>query len=409
MTILYITQNGITTHIGRSQVAPYLLGLARSGFEITLLSAEPDGQDNLIGEYNVLFNDAGIRWTRVPYRNKPSIVGPVLTQLRLYSVARRIVSKGKIKVVHCRSHPAAVIGHLLKRRFGVNFIFDFRDFYADWGLQNTHGLKRFFYQSMKHLEGPMTRAADKVICLTHRATSVLKDAYLKTENGAVTRFRVIPCCADFSHFDLSKVSTDTRKETRKRVGLPEDAFVLLYLGSLGVDYLLKEMIALFRQLLLIKPNAYFLFVSNNGEELVRRECGKQGVQVNRIRFTSTIRELVPVHIAQADLSVIFIRPDYTKVGCSPTKLAELFACNVPVIANAGVGDLDTIIEPSRNASVLVRDFSDSTLLEALKIVTLDRSLTVEDVNIRENSRAFALEEGVLSYSRVYRELLNPKI
>ena len=40
MTILYITEDGITDHIGRAQVAPYLLGLARLGFDIHILSAE---------------------------------------------------------------------------------------------------------------------------------------------------------------------------------------------------------------------------------------------------------------------------------------------------------------------------------------------------------------------------------
>ena len=43
---------------------------------------------------------------------------------------------------------------------------------------------------------------------------------------------------------------------------------MLYLGSLGPDYLLDEMVALFRQFLVLKPRAQFLFVSNNGKELV---------------------------------------------------------------------------------------------------------------------------------------------
>ena len=70
---------------------------------------------------------------------------------------------------------------------------------------------------------------------------------------------------------------------------------------------------------------------------------------------------MPSLIALADLSVVFIRADISKAGCSPTKLAELFACNVPVIANTGVGDMDAIIDPHRNGSVIVKDFSDESL------------------------------------------------
>lgn len=405
MTVLYISQNGVTTQIGGSQVAPYLLSLAQAGLDIHLLSAEPAGQEQRTAEYSALFNEAGIRWTRVPYRNKPPIVGPVITQARLTHAAKRIMAEGGIEVVHCRSHPTAIIGYRLKQSYGVKFIFDFRDFYADWGLQNTTGIKRLFYQRIKRLEGPMVRAADKTICLTRRACVVLNDAYLGGGAETLAAFQVVPCCADFSHFDLSKVSADTINSLQASIGIPADAFVLLYLGSLGTDYLLEHMVALFRQLLTLKPNAYFLFVSNNGEALVHKEFERQSVPIERIRFTTTRREGVPAHIALADLSVVFIRADHTKIGCSPTKLAELFACNVPVIANPGVGDLDAIIDPAQNGSVMIRDFSDGGLLQALNKAVPCEEADTAPVNIRENSREFSLEEGVARYQQVYQELL----
>ena len=405
MTILYISQNGVTTHIGGSQVAPYLLGLARAGFDIHLLSAEPAGQEQRIAHYLALFNEAGIRWTHVTYRNKPPILGPVMTQLRLSQVANCIVARGGVEVVHCRSHPTAIIGYRLKQRHGMKFIFDFRDFYADWGLQNTTGVKRMLYQRVKRLEGPMVQAADKMICLTRRACTVLNDAYLGSRSETLANFQVVPCCADFSHFDPSKVPADTVQSIRAAIGLPDDAFVLLYLGSLGIDYLLEHMVALFRQLLRLRPNAYFLFVSNNGEAQVQKAFERQGVPIERIRFTTVPRETVPAHIALANLSVVFIRADHTKVGCSPTKLAELFACNVPVIANPGVGDLDSIIDPARNGSVIVRDFSDDALLQALQKAIGRQEDQMAPVNIRGNSLEFSLEEGVTRYQQVYQELL----
>ena len=83
MTILYVTQNGITDHIGRSQVAPYVIELAKRGFKIHVLSAEKKGQDILISEYQQLFNDAGVRWTYVKYLNKPPILGQFITQVTI--------------------------------------------------------------------------------------------------------------------------------------------------------------------------------------------------------------------------------------------------------------------------------------------------------------------------------------
>ena len=403
MSVLYITQNGVTDHIGRSQVAPYVLGLARRGFLIHVLSAEKAGQDELVRDYGCQFEAAGVRWTRLPYRNKPALLGQALTQLAMQRAARRIIRAEGTQVVHSRSFPPALIAHRLKPALGVKFLFDFRDFYADGGLAKAQGVTRLAFRRFKHLEGPMIRNSDKVVCLTQRAREVLSDWYLEGDAHADQRFQVIPCCADFQHFDLARLSEAHVAAARARAGLQPGDTVLLYLGSLGPDYLLAEMIALFRQLLTLRPQAHFLFVSNNGEELVQAEVRKQGVDPARIRFVTADRQEVPAFIALATLSVIFIRADVSKAGCSPSKLAELFACNVPVIANSGVGDLDAILDVERNGSAIVRDFSGASLQAALRQV-LDDAPRIRPA-IRENSREFALEEGVRRYARVYDELL----
>jgi glycosyltransferase involved in cell wall biosynthesis len=183
--------------------------------------------------------------------------------------------------------------------------------------------------------------------------------------------------------------------------------ILLYLGSLGPDYLLPEMMSLFAQLLATRANSQFLFLCNNGKELVEAQCEARQISRDRIRFVSADRDEVPAFLALADLSVVFIRADVSKAGCSPTKLAELFACGVPVIANSGVGDMDQIIAPGRNASVIVQDFSDQSLRFALEEV-----LELRDrggVDIRAKSQEFALEEGVARYASVYNELLRSSV
>ncbi|MBE0623741.1 MAG: glycosyltransferase [Burkholderiales bacterium] len=404
MTVLYMTQNGVTDHIGRSQVAPYVLSLARQGFRLHVLSAEKPGQDTLIDKYQQLFDDVGILWTRVRYRNKPQLVGQAFTQVAMRLAAHRIVRQEGIRLIHCRSFPPAVIGHGLKRALGVKYIFDFRDFYVDGGLENRRGLARLAFRRLKRLEGPMIRDADKVVCLTDRAREVLSGWYLSDVHQPERRFRVIPCCADFTHFDAARLTAADLARAREKAGLQPGEFVLLYLGSLGPDYLLPQMVALFRQVLTVQSRARFLFASNNGKELVEAECDAQGVARDAVRFLSADREEIPALIALADLSVVFIRAARSKAGCSPAKLAELFACNVPVIANTGVGDLDNIISLQRNGSVIVHDFSEETLRAAVQQVI--RFNETSTVSIRENSREFALEEGVARYAAVYRELLN---
>ena len=402
MTILYVTQNGIADHIGQSQVAPYLLGLAAEGHAIHLLSAEKAGREEVIARYQALFDAAGIAWTKVAYHASPKVLGPLWTQWQLERAARAIVTASAITALHCRSFPAAIIGYRIKRSLGVTYLFDFRDFYADGGLAKGSPLLRPLYWRLKRLEGPMIRGADRIVCLTERARDLLVDWYLGGEAKARQRFTVIPCCADFGHFDRTAVDPVALAALGERLGLKDGQTVLLYLGSLGPDYLLPEMLRLFEQLCALRADARFLFVSNNGRELVEAECARLRIDLARIIFTSADRSEVPVHIALATLSGVFIRADLSKAGCSPTKLAELFAMNVPVVANCGVGDLDAIISPSRNGSALVADFAPDTLRQALgKVLELhDKG----GVAIRSNSAEFNLPAGVQAYARVYREL-----
>jgi glycosyltransferase involved in cell wall biosynthesis len=405
MTILYITQNGVTDHIGRSQIAPYVIGLARMGYRIHVLSTEKTGHDALIDEYSALFAAAGVDWSRVRYRNRPQLIGQAWTQWKTKRMARRIISERAVKVVHCRNHLPALLGASLCDGAATRFIFDFRDFYADGGLQ-TRPFK-FVYRRLKRLEGPLVRAAAKVVCLTERATGILANWYLGGLEVAGSRFQVIPCCADFSLFDPASVTDQQRERARAKTGVGPDDMVLLYLGSLGPDYLLPQMVRLFAQLLAIRPNAVFLFVCNNGKELAEREFIAQGLDPTRIRHASADRCEVPALISLATMSVVFIRADVSKAGCSPTKLAELFACNVPVIANTGVGDMDAIISLEKNGSVIVRDFEDATLRDAILSVL---GAVESGIPIRENSRAaFSLEAGVAKYAQVYDEMLGTSL
>jgi len=248
----------------------------------------------------------------------------------------------------------------------------------------------------------MICAADKIVCLTHKAASVLAGWYLADDPKALERFQVIPCCADFTHFDRNRVPEAAVARARQTTGVGADEFVLLYLGSLGPDYLLDRMMALFAQLLKERPNARFVFLSNNGEDLVQAACAAHDIARQRVAFVSADRDDVPAFLAIANLSVIFIRPDISKAGCSPTKLAELFACGVPVIANSGVGDMDRIIQLSKNGSVLVEDMSDGSLHTAVKkLLAIDKAIP-----IRENSREFDLDAGVAKYAAVYTQLLH---
>lgn len=400
-SVLYLTQDGITDHIGQAQIAPYLLGLARLGHRIHLVSAEKSGRSALKQKYKDLFDAAGIAWSTVPYANRPPLISSVLVLRRMYKAARKIASLERPDIIHCRSYLPFEIAVRLKREFGSRLLLDVRDFWPDLRLE-THRFK-FVYRQLKRREPAYFAAADHVVTLTDKAANVLLARYPSGASGRREGYTVIPCCADFDHFNPRKVDATAVVRHRSDLGLG-DGPVLIYLGSLGPDYLLPEMLKLFKELLALHPSAKFLFVSNNAKEEVERQRAALGIAPDAVRFVSVERAQVPEYIALADLSVVFVRQTPAKAGGSPTKLAELFALNVPVIGNSGIGDMDDILDYRRNGSVIVHDFEPATLRAALQRVLRKPSVTAG--SIRESAREFSLDQGVASYDRVYRTLVD---
>ena len=402
--VLYLTQDGITDHIGQAQIAPYILGLARMGHRIHVVSAEKPGRPALDAKYRRLFDEAGVKWTTVPYANKPPLVSSFVVLWRMYQKAVAVMTAEGQDIIHCRAYLPLELAVRLKKRFGARLLVDFRDFWADVGIEKKPF--KFVYRHLKKREPDYINGADHIVTLTERAAQILMRWYPSAVGGKRENYTVVPCCADFHHFDERHVDRSAVERHRRDLDLGQST-VLLYLGSIAHDYLLPEMMQLFKALLGLRPEAKFLFVSNYGLDLVEREAAAAGVPKDAIRFTTVDRADVPEYLALADLSVVFIRATESKAGCSPTKLAELFAMNVPVIANAGVGDMDEIIAFDRNGSVIVDAFDQQTLTNALeRVLSLQPQGRGE---IRPHSLEFSLEEGVRRYASIYEKLDAPAL
>ena len=63
---------------------------------------------------------------------------------------------------------------------------------------------------------------------------------------------------------------------------------------------------------------------------------------------------MPALIAAADLGVSFILATYSAKASCPTKFGEMLAMGIPVIANAGVGDIAEIAARNRSGAIVER-------------------------------------------------------
>lgn len=402
-TVLYLSYDGMTDQLGASQVLPYLTGLSRRGHRIVLVSFEkPDCFKAGALLVREICAKSGIEWHPQRYHRQPPVISTIRDVARMGTVARRLHAQHQFDVAHCRSYVAALVGLSLKRRLGVRFLFDMRGFWADekreggsWPESNP--LFRMVYRYFKRRENDFFKNADHVVSLTRNARDEI-DGWpgLSLDRKQIS---VIPCCVDFAHF--APPTPEYRRSARATLGIPPERPVLAYLGSLGGLYMLPEMLRLFVAYRRRRPGALFLFITRDRPRLILEEAAKHGIGADEIAVHSASRDEVPRFIAAADVGVSFIRPSFSKKASSPTKLGEMLALGIPVITNAGVGDVAEVMVDT-GGGVTVSNFDDATLSAAVDALLEQR---ISSDAIRSGARRwFDLNDGIEEYDRIYRSL-----
>jgi hypothetical protein len=73
--ILYITYDGMTDPLGQSQVLPYLCGLAKEGYQFTILSFEKkERYEKYQSVIKKITEEAGILWEPMTFTTRPTIL-----------------------------------------------------------------------------------------------------------------------------------------------------------------------------------------------------------------------------------------------------------------------------------------------------------------------------------------------
>lgn len=400
---LYITYDGLTDPLGRSQVLPYLAGLSRLGHQITILSCEKLARLQSDGEkISRICAEAGLDWHPLRYHAKPPIITSLYDTRALSRESEQLHRREPFDIVHCRSYIPAIAGRRLQRRCGVRFLFDMRGFWPEEKVEGgnwpqSNPAFRAVYRYFKNKEADFLAYADHVICLTHEAEREMvsrPDGLIGSE-----RITVIPCCVDFLHF--SQPATDARAAARRELGLPEGAKVLVYLGSLGGNYMLGELLDFFLAFREAHPGALFLFVTQNEAEPIRAAGAQKGIGGEELVVRPASREEVPIFVSAGDVGIAFKQPVFSSKGCSPTKLGEMLALGLPVVANDGVGDVGEVLSDT-GVGVIVEDFNSGSYRRAAAAL---QKVDASPAEIRRRALPwFDVEIGIGRYDEVYRSL-----
>lgn len=392
---LYISFDGLCDPLGRSQVIPYLIGIASGGFQISVLSCEKtdrvkESEDRIrkqlmeanIDWHFILYDENGNFYSRFRYINK------------LKKIATELHSEKNFKLTHCRSYLAALIGLDFKHKYNIPFVFDMRGLWADeridgkiWSKKNP--LHFMAYSYFKRKEKHFLRDCDSLISLTQSGLDYLSNVF--PEFKLKSKSTVIPCCTDTSLFKRpAKISITNPFASTDHI--------LVYSGSIGTWYNTNEMIDCISEwkkqipelklLVLTKDIAEFDHILKNYSQEIR----------NIIKVITADRDEMPQYLSLAKACLFFIKPLHSKIASSPTKMAECWAMNLPVITNKGIGDNDQFIQ-NKGGGILINNFDKTSYETSCKAY-------IKFLETEHDCRAIALEyfdnkQAILKYLQVY--------
>jgi glycosyltransferase involved in cell wall biosynthesis len=403
---LYISYFGLREPLVQTQVLPYLRELIKDNVQVTLLTFEPEYKSSwdkpAIAIEKKRLADEGILWECLPYHKRPSLPATVYDIFRGALFVTRINRFRPIDVLHARSHVGAAIAALAKKRIRSRMIFDIRGFmpeeYTDAGRWPEGGL---VYRIAKTTEKWLMSSSDAYVVLTEKARTILFGEKCETDRSGKP-VEVIPCCVDFKRF--SNQENFDRDQIREELGL-KGRKVYIYVGALGGWYQTREM-ADFLSIAKDKDSSTFTIVlTQTRPEDFRELLRERGYPESDYIIKTVSPAEVPRFMKAADVAFSFIRPCFSKLSSSPTKIAEYLAGGLPVISTSGIGDLDSQLQEDR-VGVLIKEHSKDSYLQAIE--KIDELLTDKETPsrcIESAKKRFCLEKvGGVLYRRLYSRL-----
>jgi glycosyltransferase involved in cell wall biosynthesis len=372
-SVIYISYDGASEPLGRSQVVSYLLLLARTA-RITLISFEkPGGAD---AETSRLLEEAGVRWRPLEYHKRPPVFSTMWDIGCGAMALRRELRRHPADIVHVRSYVAALIAVLTGRRRSWRLLFDIRGFWVDervdGGMWKRDGI---LHRIGKRCERWFFRDSDAVVTLTRASVPQIREWL----NGRDVPVRVIPTCAPVETF-IAEVSAGDEPKT-------------IWCGSIGgmyrFDLAVKLACALNRRFVVLTRQV----------DAARQQLGSIDADIREVR-----PEEVPHELAPGDVGLCLYGAAFSDLARAPTRLAEYLAAGMPVAVTPGIGDLDEIVERHR-LGVVLRGEDDAALARAAEdLLTLAKDPELPDRARQVARERFTLESGAEAYREIYSEL-----
>ncbi|WP_242138011.1 glycosyltransferase [Sphingomonas sp. TREG-RG-20F-R18-01] len=332
MRTLFVTWDGPQVSYVESLFVPIFEGLAAHGFPVDILQFRW-GDAAQAEKVRSVCTASGIGYRARPIWRGVGGLGPFATALaggRAITAAARHF--GSDLVMPRSLMPA--LATLAARGLDRPIVFDADGLQADERVDFA-GLRPegAVYRILRDVEAQIIRRSTAVLARSPRACDILL-ARAGPPVGS-QRFHIVTNGRDVAAFHPGDATT--RLAVRDELGLPADATVLVYAGSVGPQYRLDQAADLLRHVRQRDHAARLLVLSGSPTDAASALAAAGCVDGTFTIMRSAPAD-VPRYLAAADVGIAFRTPSFSMQAVAPVKVAEYLLCGLPVIGNPEIGD-----------------------------------------------------------------------
>jgi glycosyltransferase involved in cell wall biosynthesis len=237
-----------------------------------------------------------------------------------------------------------LVGLKLKKKYNLPWIADFRDPWTDIFFYDLLYHTRIATIIDKRLERKVIEAADSITTVSNTLIDMFKE---KSTIINPEKFTTIP--NGFNPEDFLIPSTP-----------PKDSFVLMYIGSLSIDYNLECMIKAFSNVIKANPEVKIKIVMiGKIDAKINEIFNREGILPNLEIINFVLHNKV-IELLKSSTSVFFtIYPALRKEGLISAKIFEYLAVKKPILCVGPTkGDVAKLIHECKAGEVL--DYEDES-------------------------------------------------
>jgi glycosyltransferase involved in cell wall biosynthesis len=213
----------------------------------------------------------------------------------------QILTSEHFDIIHAHLHEGALIGLVLGRIFGLPVIFDFQGSLTEEMIDHKFLRRAGTAHELLH---KLEKWIDHTVHFTLTSSNNAEQILVRDFACDPARIRPLPDCVDTTTFTpLAENEKSFRNAERRRLGIPENAQVIVYLGLLaeyqGTGLLLQAM----QEIRNKRPSTYLLLMGFPGLDLYQTMAQQLGV-ADRVVFTGRIPyEEAPSYLKLGDVAV----------------------------------------------------------------------------------------------------------